>query len=146
MTGLKGRCTKGWRRVRDVGSPSLFSLRALIPFWDGSMCDPKCEGSVRDIYSPSRPSNALYIRVWMARCEYVRVKSRIPLFFALDLKVCVRFIVSSPKASDSQSVVSGLAVRPDGLINAIQYSERVTVFLSLRNAVSLIAKGPFATY
>ena len=44
MTPLKGRCTKGWRHVRDIAYPS-------------------------------RPSNALPIRVWGLRCEQVRVKT-----------------------------------------------------------------------
>jgi hypothetical protein len=47
----------------SLTSPSLFSFRALTSLCDVSECDPKCEGNVRDIAYPSRPSNALYIRV-----------------------------------------------------------------------------------
>jgi hypothetical protein len=58
---------KGLRHVRDIHfslpSPSLFSLCALISLCDGNECGPKREGNVRDIHSPSRPSNALCIRV-----------------------------------------------------------------------------------
>jgi len=55
----------------SLTSPSLFRLEPSL-FCDGSECDPKCEGKVRDIWSPSRPSNALCIRVWGLRCEKVR--------------------------------------------------------------------------
>ena len=60
----------------SLTSPSLFSLRALTSCRDGSECDPKCEGKVREIRLPSRPSNVLCIRGWDLWCEKVRVKSK----------------------------------------------------------------------
>ena len=42
-----------------------------------SECDLKCEGNVRDIRPPSRPSNALCIRVSGLSCECVRVKTTV---------------------------------------------------------------------
>jgi len=88
MTPLKGRCTKGWGHVRDIHSPSrlphffLFEHSrqvgiSVLTLCNVSGCDPKCEGNVRDFCSPSRPSNALYIRVWSLSCEYVRVKTTV---------------------------------------------------------------------
>jgi len=77
MTPLKGRCIKGWWHVRDIRSPSR--LPHFFIFEPSRQCngrerDLKCEGNVRDIADPSRPSNALHIRAWGLSCEYVRVK------------------------------------------------------------------------
>ena len=54
----------------SLTSPSLFLFEpsrqvsiSVLTLCDVSEWDPKCEGNVRDIRSPSRPSNALYIRV-----------------------------------------------------------------------------------
>ena len=104
--GLRAREGKRF----SLTSPSLFSLRALTPFWDGSMCDPKCEGSVRDIYSPSRPSNALYIMVCGLWCEKVRVKSE--FFFLVYMHYGNTLaIVFSPTYSYYESDAFGLTVR-----------------------------------
>ena len=89
MTPLKCRCIKGWGHVRDIYYPSrlphffLFEPSrqvsvSLLSLCNVSECDPKCEGNVRDFRSPSRPSNALHIRVWSLWCEYVRVKMTFP--------------------------------------------------------------------
>ena len=47
-----------------------------------------------------------------------------------------RRLALSPKPSDLQSEACGLAVRPDGLNNAIRYSKRDMASLLQRNAVS----------
>ena len=47
----------------SLTSPSLFSFRALTTLIKVNECDSKCEGKVRVIHSPSRPTNALCIRV-----------------------------------------------------------------------------------
>ena len=83
----------------SLTSPSLFFFEhsrqvsiSVLPLSNVSECDPKCEGNVRDIRSPSRPSNALYIRAWWTLCEYVRVKMTFPdlgwLSVCLPPKIC----------------------------------------------------------
>jgi hypothetical protein len=39
-------------------------IKSFSSFFRRSQCDPKSEGDVRDIKSPSRVSNDLYIRLW----------------------------------------------------------------------------------
>ena len=51
---------------------------------DRSECDPKCEGNVRDIVDPSRPSNAQHIMVWGLWREDVRLKS----FYKVKIHQC----------------------------------------------------------
>ena len=48
----------------SITSPSLFRFEPSL-FCDGSECDPKCEGKVRDNRSSLTSTNALYIRGWM---------------------------------------------------------------------------------
>ena len=74
-------------------SPSLFYIRRLTFLFSGDAkveiqrlenrnvsCDPKCEGDVRENEKGSRGSTPLYIGIWEGWCEYVRVKSPIPVF------------------------------------------------------------------